>query len=123
MPHALALLAALVLAGPPAPLTSLTPDEVEALLGKPGVVILDVNVPTVWEDHHLPGAVHVDDPDLARFLPADRGATLVFYCYSPQCTASEEAAREAARLGYRDVRIMPAGIQGWIKAGKRFEAE
>jgi hypothetical protein len=31
-----------------------SPAEVEALLARPGVVILDL--PTVWEDHHLPGA-------------------------------------------------------------------
>jgi rhodanese-related sulfurtransferase len=119
------LLAFLFLATAPAapPYEIVSPAEVEALLGRPGVVILDLNVPTVWEDHHLPGAIHVDGPELARFLPADRGATLVLYCYSPECTASDEAAREAARLGYRDVRVMREGIRGWVKAGKRFESE
>ena len=28
------------------------------------------------------------------------------------------AARRAADLGYREVFIMPSGIQGWVKAGK-----
>ncbi len=28
------------------------------------------------------------------------------------------AARRAADLGYREIFIMPSGIQGWIKAGK-----
>jgi len=28
------------------------------------------------------------------------------------------AARRAAALGYREIFIMPSGIQGWIKAGK-----
>lgn len=28
------------------------------------------------------------------------------------------SARRAADLGYREVFIMPSGIQGWVKAGK-----
>lgn len=28
------------------------------------------------------------------------------------------AARRAADLGYREIFIMPSGIQGWVKAGK-----
>ena len=28
------------------------------------------------------------------------------------------AARRAAELGYKNLFIMPAGIDGWIKAGK-----
>lgn len=32
--------------------------------------------------------------------------------------ASHAAAREAARLGYTSVFVMPDGILGWVKAGK-----
>jgi rhodanese-related sulfurtransferase len=32
--------------------------------------------------------------------------------------ASHGAAREAAKLGYRNVFVMPDGIFGWVKAGK-----
>ena len=28
------------------------------------------------------------------------------------------AARRAAELGYKNLFIMPAGIDGWVKAGK-----
>jgi rhodanese-related sulfurtransferase len=31
------------------------------------------------------------------------------------------AAREAARLGYRNVFVMPDGIMGWVAAGKPVE--
>lgn len=33
--------------------------------------------------------------------------------------ASHAAAREAAKLGYSNVFVMPDGIRGWVKAGKR----
>ncbi len=36
--------------------------------------------------------------------------------------ASHAAAREAVKLGYRNVAVMPDGIMGWVKAGKRVES-
>ena len=35
--------------------------------------------------------------------------------------ASHGAAREAAKLGYKKVFVMGAGISGWVKAGKPVE--
>lgn len=35
--------------------------------------------------------------------------------------ACHEAAREAVKHGYKNVFVMPAGIQGWEKAGKPVE--
>jgi rhodanese-related sulfurtransferase len=35
--------------------------------------------------------------------------------------ACHEAARAAVNFGYKNVYIMPAGIQGWQKAGKSVE--
>ncbi len=65
------------------PFSMISVDEVEKLLGRPGVAILDANGPDLWERHHLPGAVHVEGRELAPLLPRDRSATLVFYCASP----------------------------------------
>jgi rhodanese-related sulfurtransferase len=35
--------------------------------------------------------------------------------------ASHQAAREAAKLGYQKVYVMPAGISGWVKDGKKVQ--
>jgi rhodanese-related sulfurtransferase len=35
--------------------------------------------------------------------------------------ASHEAAREAAKLGYKNLFVMTDGISGWVKAGKPVE--
>jgi rhodanese-related sulfurtransferase len=35
--------------------------------------------------------------------------------------ASHSAAREAVKLGYSKVYVMPDGILGWVKAGKPVE--
>jgi rhodanese-related sulfurtransferase len=92
-------------------------DEVARVMNRPGVALLDLNVPELWEKYHLPGAVHVDSADIARFLPADKGATLIFYCAGPLCSASGMAANESVLLGYRRVYVMNDGIFGWVRSG------
>jgi rhodanese-related sulfurtransferase len=91
--------------------------EARDLYSKPGVFFIDVNEPEVYGRYHIPGATPVTDEHLQRFLPADRQATLVFYCAERRCTASHAAAREAAKLGYSRVLVMPEGIFGWVNAG------
>jgi len=52
----------------------------------------------------------------AADLPENLDATLVFYCSNPWCRKAPTAARRAKGLGYRDVRVMSAGISGWLDA-------
>ena len=91
--------------------------EARELYSKPGVFFIDVNEPEVYERYHITGATPVTSKDLLRFLPADKHATLVFYCAERRCTASHAAAREAIKLGYSSVLVMPEGIFGWVNAG------
>ena len=91
--------------------------EAYDLYGKPGVFFIDVNEPEVYERYHVPGSTPVTSEDLKLFLPGDKRATLVFYCAERRCTASHAAAREAVKLGYRNVLVMPEGIFGWVNAG------
>jgi rhodanese-related sulfurtransferase len=80
----LALAAALVPIARADDLPMLTVDEVEKLLGQPGVKIFDVNVPELWEKHHLPGSIFIGEKKLATLLPADKETKLVFYCSGPK---------------------------------------
>lgn len=97
-------------------------EEVARLMKSPGVAVLDVNVQEVWEKHHIPGAVHVTSPDLARYLPTDRQAVLIFYCAGPLCNASGIAANQSVILGFRRVYVMRDGIFAWVKAGYPVES-
>ncbi len=36
--------------------------------------------------------------------------------------ASHDAARRAVKAGFSKVFVMPAGIDGWLKAGKKAES-
>lgn len=122
----LALAGLLLLAGcreavalPPPPIPRLALAEVEAKLGQPGVFLFDANPKEFYEHGHLPGASWVKfDGVTAEVLPADRAATLIFYCANELCTASHTAARDALALGYPNTFLMPEGFIGWKKSGR-----
>ena len=79
------LLAAVACAGRAGgePFALATMDDVQALLGKPDVTVVDANPPDVFAKNHLPGARLYKSAALAELLPADKDARLVFYCASP----------------------------------------
>ncbi len=86
------------------------------------VHVYDVNSKRRYERGHIPGAQWASFRSMtAGDLPADKAATLVFYCANPRCHASHKAAKRAVELGYTNVFILPAGIQGWEAAGKPTE--
>jgi PQQ-dependent catabolism-associated CXXCW motif protein len=50
--------------------------------------------------------------NLARLTGGDMGRPLVIYCQA-DCWMSWNAARRAVALGYRDVRWLAEGVDGW----------
>jgi rhodanese-related sulfurtransferase len=58
--------------------------EVAARLGQPGFHVFDNNGPGRWKRSHIPGAKNLNAYSFeADALPADKAATLVFYCSGP----------------------------------------
>lgn len=58
--------------------------EVAARLGQPDFFVFDNNGAGRWRRSHVPGAKHLNAYQFdATELPADRTATLVFYCSGP----------------------------------------
>lgn len=107
-----------------APLAQTSVDEVAAAIDAQNnsIAVFDANHRETFDAGHVPGAkwVHYDDY-AASELPADHAQHLVFYCANEECSASHVAARRAMELGYSNVSVMGAGIQGWIAAGKPVE--
>ena len=65
------------------PFGRLTVDQVESRLGRPDVHIYDGNSAEVYAQNHVPGAIRIYHDDVkagASALPADKDATLIFYC-------------------------------------------
>ena len=62
----------------------LTVAEVAARLGEPGFHVFDNNSRGRWARGHVPGAKNLHAYGYeASELPADKAATLVFYCSGP----------------------------------------
>jgi rhodanese-related sulfurtransferase len=96
-------------------LDTITPRDLYLLLQEGRASAIDVNSPQSWTQARVPGAVNLDPAayDTAG-LPADKNALLVFYCSNPWCRKAPNAARRANSLGYVNVRVMSAGIKGWL---------
>ena len=62
----------------------LSVSDVAARLGQPGFFVFDNNGEGRWKRGHLPGAKNLSAHSYtAGELPADKSATLVFYCSGP----------------------------------------
>lgn len=110
-------------AAPPsveAKIAELTVDQVDQLIADHACVPVDANGdPLRRKMGTLPGAVLLTDFDKLDNLPRDKATQLVFYCANTMCSASHLAADQARAAGYARVAVMPAGIAGWVKAGKQ----
>ena len=104
-------------------LKTVSPRDLDRKLRGGEAIAYDCNSPGSFDQAHVPGAIRLDPAAFGTAdLPADRNARLVFYCSNPFCRKAPNAARRAGDLGYANVRVMSAGIQGWLKAGLPVEA-
>jgi rhodanese-related sulfurtransferase len=99
-------------------LKTISPGHLHELTQKAAVTVVDVNSRGSWLQARVPGALPLDPLTYSeRELPTMKDATLVFYCSNPWCRKAPNAARRAKQMGYSDVRVMSAGIAGWLDAG------
>jgi rhodanese-related sulfurtransferase len=106
-------------------LPTITVDEVDQKLASGECVPVDANgQETRKKMGVVPGAVLLTDSESFNVseLPADKSKTLVFYCANTRCGASHTAAEKALTAGYSNVKVMPDGIAGWVKAGKKIQS-
>lgn len=100
-------------------------DDVDKQLASGTCVPIDANGERTRKKMGVvPGAVLLSDYETFSVseLPADKSKTLVFYCANTHCSASHEAADRALTAGYRNVKVMNAGIAGWVSAGKKVQS-
>ena len=105
-------------------LKTISPRALHDLMQREAVATIDVNAKQSWLRARVPGAIHLDptgfrDDD----LPADKGSLLVFYCSNMLCRKAPNAARRARALGYTNVCVMSAGINGWLDASLPIESD
>lgn len=98
----------------------ITIPDLKSAIDAKQVTLLDANGSKSWKTGHIPGAIDfkASEEKLANLLPADKGALIVAYCGGPQCQAYKAAVQAAQKLGYTNIKHLPAGISGWTKAGE-----
>ena len=96
-------------------LKTISPGGLHELMRKQPVTVVDVNSRQSWLKARVPGAVNLDPASYnGGDLPADKATSLVFYCSNPLCRKAPNAARRAEKMGYGNVKVMSAGITGWL---------
>ena len=101
----------------------ISPAELRNLMQNESVTVIDVNSRQSWLRARVPGAVSLDPVAYSETdLPPHRDSILVFYCSNFMCRKAPNAARRAEAMGYRNVRVMSAGISGWLGASLPTEA-
>jgi len=117
-----AVAAALVLAASvyAAEVQDISITDLKAAIDAKKVTLLDANGSKSWKEGHIPGAIDfkASGDKLANVLPSDKGALVVAYCGGPACKAYKAAVEAAQKLGYTNIKHLPAGISGWTKAGE-----
>lgn len=98
-------------------LKTITPGELHRMMRDHSMTVIDVNSAQSWSKDHVPGASHLDPVKYRESdLPPDKAAMLVFYCSNPMCRKAPNAARRSRKMGYSNVHVMSAGINGWVRA-------
>ena len=93
--------------------------ELQSAIKKGKVAVIDVNGAKSFARGHIPTAIDFSSngKELAKLLPKDKSTLGVSYCGGPGCRAYKRGADAAAKLGYKNVKHLSAGISGWKKAG------
>ena len=83
------------------------------------VTVIDVNGVNSFQKGHIPTAIHFSSvgKKLSQSLPKNKNNLIVSYCGGPGCSAYKRGADAAAKLGYKNIKHLSAGISGWKRSG------
>lgn len=87
-----------------------------------GFVLVDVRSRELFDQGHLPGAIHIPHQRLTekRLAEYPRDTLFVVYCSGSHCNGSTRGALRLAELG-RPVKEMIGGVTGWLDEGFALE--
>lgn len=98
-------------------LKTISPQDLHLQIQQQTVTVFDVNSVQSWNKAHVPGALNLDPENYSvADLPMDKASSLVFYCSNPMCRKAPNAARRAKKMGYENIKVLSAGITGWVGA-------
>jgi rhodanese-related sulfurtransferase len=92
-----------------------------ARVRKGEVTLLDVRPPEEFASGHIPGALSVPLPELARQLATlPKRREVVAYCRGPYCVLAIEAVKQLRARGFKAVRL-EEGVLDWAALGLPIE--
>ena len=84
------------------------------------LTLIEVLPQESFREFHIPGAINIPGDQLrnriAEVAP-NKDKTVVVYCASPSCTASDRAAELLVEMGYTDVHDYRGGKSHWKEGG------
>lgn len=100
----------------------LSSEDLKSLLeAKADIVLVDARTPK-WDDGaRIANAKNLTPESTDAEINAeltDKNAYIVTYCGSAKCPLSHQMATRLKTMGYNNVLVYPAGIDGWSAAGK-----
>jgi len=96
-------------------LKTISPKELNEAVNQKKVHVYDLNDQDVYNLGHVPGAIHLNHETFdGSELPKDPKAALVFYCSNPMCRKAPNAVKLVKSKGFENVRVLSAGISGWM---------
>ncbi len=97
--------------------------QVKQEVGEPKFHLLDVNSSEIFNDAHIPDAVHTTIDGVEELSKGfNKSTPVVVYCSSYECGASHLVADKLKKLGFENVAVYSGGIQEWYKLSKENKA-
>ena len=83
------------------------------------LTLIEVLMPKVYEEGHLPGAINIPFRRIAHDAGErlEKGDEIVVYCHDEDCTASGIAAQKLDNSGFENVLHYRGGKAAWREAG------
>lgn len=88
------------------------------------MLIFDARTGEYDDGRRVPGAKQLSPEATTKEIAGaikSKEALVVAYCTNVDCPASRMLYRRLKKLGYKNVIEYPYGIEGWVKAGNKFE--
>ncbi|MDR0355274.1 MAG: rhodanese-like domain-containing protein [Deltaproteobacteria bacterium] len=102
------------------------PNELQELLGQPGIAVLDARNELLYEIGHIPGATSLPAEGLAgagadywRRLP--EAEIYVVYCSEELCPLAGKLAEALAARGLSEIYVFVPGFDVWLEDGRPVE--
>lgn len=95
----------------------ITAPEVNEMLDKDGVWVINSLTSIEYSIQHIPGSINIPLSEMGNKhkLPDDKNSTLIFYCMGNHCLYSNKASLKAIALGYKNVYWFEGGIPDWYR--------